>query len=225
MNRITLNVASRGLYVLNMFGTLIVSMILTFLTFEYFPIELNKLIFIGIFMGLWYLVSRLTKKIPMGQVNLEIANEGLKINWIHQFLLHNKRDELLRWNLIKDYMFQPEQHFNLFRIRTIDKRKLKFSMVDNNDEFPIFYESFEQLVNSKSENESANIVRAKNIYESNYGLISAFVLGIIMFGGVVVFLTVEPKGEPNYGILIASMVGGIFFIIQVINYRRKAKNR
>ncbi len=225
MTKITLNVVSRGLYIINMFGTLILAMILTFSAFDYLPIELNKLVFVGIFAGLWYLVSRFTKKLPKGQVSLEITNDGLVIEWIKQFHFHSKLNNLLKWEEISDYMFQPEQYFNLFRIRTKDKRKFKFSMNENNSDFSLFYESFEKLSKSKSNDNSVEIVRAKNIYESNYGLVAAIILGILLIVGVIVILTVKPKGDPNYGLLIASLIGGVLFIIQVINHRRKSKNK
>jgi len=225
MKEITLNVASRGLYVLNMFGTMIAAMFITFMVFKYLPIEINKLIFVGLFIGIWYLVSRFTKKIPKGQVSLTIKNEGLSVDWIKQFLLHNKSNNFIKWSELKDYMFQPEQHFNLFRVRTKDKRKFKFSMDDNNDSFDLFYTEFEQVVEMKSNDNSVEINRAKNIYESNYGLISAIILGIIMIAGVVIILTVKPKDEANYGLLIGSLAGGVFYIIQVIKYRKKSKNR
>ncbi len=225
MNKINLNVASRGLYILHYFGSLILAAIATIPLFKLIN-DLNKLVFIIIYGGVWYIISRFTKKIPQGQVELELKDDGIQVSWQKQFFLHNKKDHLIKWQNIRDYMFQPEQYFDLLRIRTKDKKKYKFSMIGENDDFPFFYEKLEEVMESKSSEDSIEIKRAKNIYESNYGLISAVFMGIVIIAGVIAFIFIEPKenSSPNYGLLIASLAGGIFFIIQVISYRKKNKN-
>ncbi|GAA3790441.1 hypothetical protein GCM10022271_23440 [Corallibacter vietnamensis] len=225
MNKIELNVASRGLYLLHYLGSPILAAIATIPLFKLFD-DLNKLSFIVIYGGVWYITSRFTKKIPNGQVELEMKEDGIQVNWQKQFLLHNKSDQLIKWQNIKDYMFQPEQYFDLLRIRTKDKKKYKFSMIGENNDFPFFYEKLEETIKSKSTDDSIEIKRAKNIYESNYGLISAIFMGLVIIAVVIAFIFIEPKGNssPNYGLLVASLAGGIFFIIQVISYRKKNKN-
>ncbi len=128
MNKIEITVASRGLYLLHYLGSAIIAAILTILIFKLIT-EINQIVFIAIFGGIWYLLTRFTKKIPKGQVELEIQEQGIHIKWINQILLHNREDLLIGWEEIKDYMFQPEQYFDLLRIRTKDKRKFKFSMI------------------------------------------------------------------------------------------------
>jgi hypothetical protein len=223
MNKIVIKVASRGLYVLHYFGSAIIAVILTIFTFKFIG-DLNQLIFIVIFGGVWYLISRFTKNIAKGQVALEIKQDGIQVDWTKQIMLHDKKDLLIKWKEISDYMFQPEQHFNLLRIRTKDKRTFNFNMLDENDDFPLFYEKLQEEIKTKAE--SIHIQRAKNIYETKYGLISAIFIGVVIVMGLIAFLVIEPKGnsKPNYGLLIASLAGGIFFIIQVLNYRKKSKN-
>lgn len=120
-------------------------------------------------------------------------------------------------------MFQPEQYFDLLRIRTKDKRKFKFSLIGDNDDFPIFFEKLEKEMKSKSTDESIEITRAKNIYEGTYGLILAIFMGVVIIAFVVAFIFIEPKGNSNsnYGLLIVSLTGGIFFIMQVLSSRNK----
>jgi len=222
MNRIELTVASRGLYLLHYLGSALIAAILTILFFK-FIIELNQIVFIIIFGGIWYLITRFTKSIAKGQVELEIQEHGIYVKWINPIPLHNRKDLLIDWKEIKDYMFQHEQYFDLLRIRTKDKRKYKFSMIGDNDDFPLFYERLEEVFKSKSTDESIEIERAKNISESKYGLISAIFMGVVIIAGAVAFIFIEPKGnsKPNYGYLITSLAGGIFFIMQVISYRNK----
>lgn len=222
MFKINLNVVSRGLYLLHYFGSMIVAMILTTPLFKLVD-NFNKLVFIFIFGATWFIVSRFTKKISKGKVELEIKKEGIQVSWQKQFFLHNKKDHLIQWQNIKDYMFQPEQHFNLLRIRTKDNKKYKFSMMEGNSRFPFFFDKLEEVIQSKSSDDSIEIKRAKNIYESNYGLISAILMVLVIIAGLIAFIFIKPKGNssPNYGLLIASLAGGIFFIIQVMSFRKK----
>ena len=222
MNKIELTVASRGLFLLHYIGSLILAGLLTIIVFKLTG-DINKLAFLIIYVGIWFVISRFTKEIPKGKVELEMTQDGFKINWQKQFLLHDKNDILIRWEEIKDYMFQSEQYFDLLRIRTKNNRKYNISMLGENSDFPIFYQKLEEEIKAKSENETVDIKRAKNMYESNYGLISAIFMGAVILAGIIAFLLIEPKGSPNYGILITSLAGGIFFIIQVINYRKKNK--
>ena len=52
---------------------------------------------------------------------------------------------------------------------------------------------------------------------------TAIFMGVVIIAGAVAFIFIEPKGnsKPNYGYLITSLAGGIFFIMQVISYRNK----
>lgn len=179
--------------------------------------------FIAILGGIWYIITRFTKEIPKGRVKLEITHDGIQVNWIKQILLHNKKDVLIKWEDIRDYMYQPEQHFDLLRIRTKDNRRLKLSMIGDNSKFLIFYFNMEHEIKSKSSDGFINIKKAKNIYESTYGLIGAVFIGAVIIVGLLAFIFIEPKGntKPNYGLLIGSLAGGIFFIINVIAHRKK----
>lgn len=179
--------------------------------------------FIAILGGIWYIITRFTKEIPKGRVKFEITHDGIQVNWIKQILLHNKKDVLIKWEDIRDYMYQPEQHFDLLRIRTKDNRRLKLSMIGDNSKFLIFYFNMEHEIKSKSSDGFINIKKAKNIYESTYGLIGAVFIGAVIIVGLLAFIFIEPKGntKPNYGLLIGSLAGGIFFIINVIAHRKK----
>lgn len=225
MNRIVIKVASRGLYVLHYFASAIIATLLTIFVFKFIG-DLSQLVFIVILGGVWYLISRFTKNIAMGQVVLEIKQDGIQVDWTKQIVFHNKKHLLIKWEEIKDYMVQPEQYFNLLRIRTKDKRTFKFNMIGENDDFHLFYEKLEKEIKTKTKNDSIDIKRAKNIYETKYGLISAIFMGVVIVIGLIAFLVIEPKGSSkhNYGLLIASLAGGIFFIIQVLNYRKKSKD-
>ncbi len=226
MNKIKITVASRGLFALQYVGSPIIAAVLAIFVFKFIG-EFHAIGYLVILVGVWYLISHFTKNIAKGEVALEIKQEGVQINWTKQIVFHDRSDILIKWEEIRDYMFQPEQHFNLLRIRTKNKRTFKFNIIEEKDDFYLFYEELEKEINTKIENDLMDINRAKNIYETKYGLISAIFMAVIIVIGLIAFIVAEPKGntKSNYGILIASFAGGIFFIIQVINYRKNGKNR
>jgi hypothetical protein len=53
-----------------------------------------------------------------------------------------------------------------------------------------------------------------------YALVGAILLGTMIIGLVVAILIFKPKGTPNYAMLFASVMGGLYFI-QVYDHRRK----
>lgn len=222
MNKIEITVASRLLYILHYLGSLIIAAILTSYIFKIVN-NISEIVFIAILGGIWYIITRFTKELPKGRVKLEITKDGIQVIWIKQILLHNRKDVLIKWEDISDYMYQPEQHFDLLRIRTKDNRRLKLSMIGDNSKFLIFYFNMEDEIKSRSSDGFINIKKAKNIYESTYGLIGAVFIGAVIIVGLFAFIFIEPKGntKPNYGLLLGSLAGGIFFIINVIAHRKK----
>jgi hypothetical protein len=71
------------------------------------------------------------------------------------------------------------------------------------------------------EDAAVNISKAKTIYETTYGLVIAIFLGVIIIVAIGMLIFAKPSGTKNYAGLIASIFGGIFFILQVYSYRKK----
>lgn len=227
---IQLNVISRGLYVTSMligiFGSVLLALLISAQVLVRLSFKPNQLIFIGFVGILWYLINRLTKDLSKGKINIELDNEGIKMTWTKQFFLHKRKDITFKWEEIKDYMHQAEQYFDLFRIRLHDKRKIKLSLDDNNEEFYFFYEEFEEFIKKVSlTNEHIKITRAKTIYETAYGLIMAVILGLMIMGIILMFIFIKPKNDSvsRYFYLGTTIMGGLFFIIQVYRMRKMTK--
>jgi hypothetical protein len=88
-----------------------------------------------IFGAIAYFLYRLIGRFDRGKVELDVLDSGLNIVWLKQLPLFNKESRLIQWNEIQDYVFQPEQYFDVFRIRLKDKTKIKLNLNETTPEF------------------------------------------------------------------------------------------
>lgn len=213
-----LKVVSRGYYALRYFLSIAVAVFITL------SIGLPKgqmLLFLVVFGLAVFLVIIATKNIDKGEVELNILDEGISVKWIKQFHFIHRQSRTYKWSEIEDYVFQPDQNFDLFRIRMTDKTKIKFNLKETTEEFTNFYTDFESKAKQVSQLDGKlKIKKGKTVYETTCALVGAIVLGVMIIGLIVTILFVKPKGTPNYAMLIFSVMGGLFFIIQVYNHRR-----
>lgn len=227
---VQLSIVSRGLYVLSIYiwalGSILLTLLVSTQILERLNYKPNQFIFVALAILFWYLIDKLTKSFPRGKVELILDREGVQLVWIKQFFLHKKKNMTVRWEDIKDYMYQPEQYFDLFRIRLHNKEKIKLSLDEGNEEFYFFYLEFEEFMKElSSSNQNIKIKRSKTIYETTYGLIMAVILGLLIIGGLLMFIFIKPKNSSLsiYFYLGATVVGGLFYILQVYRMRQSAK--
>ncbi len=218
----TIEVVARGFYVLRyllaialgVFCTLGLFICLTFIPKDQF------ILFLGVFGGLTYLILKVTKRLDKGLVNLTIDNEGLKIEWLRQFMFHNKPNEKIKWVEIVDYTYIPDQHFDIFRIRT-DRKKIKLSLAETKESFYAFYGELEEKVEIlKAVDKNLNVKRGRTFYETKWAVVFAIfiVLLLVAFVGLLIF---RPPEKINYGSLFIFLGGAIFYVYTVWSYRQK----
>jgi hypothetical protein len=108
-------VVARGLYVLRYFLSIAIGIIIAFAVLP----KGELIIFLVVVGGIVYLLFRITKGIDKGIVNLTINEEGVEIEWVKQFPLHNKVNEKIKWVDIIDYTHIPDQHFDISLIARV----------------------------------------------------------------------------------------------------------
>ncbi len=162
-------------------------------------------------------------------IELTIENDGLKMKWLRQFLFQNRPDRNITWTEIKDFVFEPDRQFDKFKLTLKDGTKFKFhhnTDHDNKDDFQQFRIDFEKKISkiNSDKDKTNDIKRGKTIYETVWGLILA-VIGIVMIVAIIIiFLFFPIKKTTNYAALGASMIGAIYFILQVYIQRTKNKD-
>lgn len=194
--------------------------------------EGQPLIFIlcfALIIGLAYYLSRFT---ATAEIKITIDDEGVKRQWVRQFILHSKPDNDFKWAEIEEYVYQPDRQFDQFKLRFKDGTKFKFyhnNEHDSKDDFRNFLSDFVQTVEQLNNVDDAklnDIKLGKTIYETSWGL-SIAIIAVIMIIGLPIILFVLPhNGTPklsNYATLGASYIGAIYFIVQVYTHRKKRK--
>ena len=110
----------------------------------------------------FYFLYKKSEKLEQAIIDFKINDKGLSIKWEKQFILQNKPNEFIEWSEIKDYTYQPEQYFNLFKIKLNNGKKYKFSFIDYTSDFYRFYLTLEKKTDRKSlQSEKINIKRGK----------------------------------------------------------------
>jgi hypothetical protein len=217
-----IEVVARGFYVLRYLLAIALGVFCTlglFIYLTFIPKD-QIILFMGVFGGLTFLILKTTKRLDKGLVNLTIDNEGLKIEWLRQFMFHNKPNENIKWVDIVDYTYIPDQHFDIFRIRT-DKKKIKLSLAETSESFYVFYGELEEKVEIlKSADKNLNVKRGRTFYETKWAVVFAIfiVLLLVAFVGLLIF---RPPEKINYGSLFIFLGGAIFYVYTVWSYRQK----
>lgn len=155
-----------------------------------------------------------------------ITETEIQVRWLNQFIFHNKPDITFKWSDIDEYKYQPDRNFDLFKLKLADRRIIKIwhNTSTTNDDFQKFIDFFERRVqayNSKDVDASNNIKRAKTIYETKLGLTLAIFAGLCLVAVPILIVVLPQKSKINWAGLGVGYAGGLFFIFQVIAYRKK----
>jgi hypothetical protein len=220
-------IVARGYYIIRIFSSLFLSGFIIAIALTRFGIDIKEQIFVFtmIFCGFSYMLYRLTNTIDKGEIELKIVDIGLKITWIRQFYLFKKEDSILKWNEIQNYLFQPDQHFDMFIIKLKSKRKIKFNLKETSEEFLEFFSEFEEKIKEmKLADPTISITKAKNMYETTFALIMAYILGLMLIGTIGLLIFGETEHSPSNGPFFTFLGGSLFYIHQVYIHRKKAKN-
>ena len=143
MNRIEVEVASKGLYVLRYFLSIAVSLTTAFFIAP--PQENSKLIFLLAAAPGYLIFEQLTKKLYVGKMIMEMNKEGLQFIWIKQFIFHNKQNISLQWSEISEYSYDSSSHLDQFVLKLKSGKKMKFFFRFMEEGFMDFYYSMQEL--------------------------------------------------------------------------------
>ena len=154
-----------------------------------------------------------------------ITETEIQLQWINQFLFQNNPDLTINWSEIRQYKYRPDQYFDLFKIELNDGKiiKLRHNTFTTKDDFKTFLSDFEtkvHLYNQRNANTSTDITRAKTIYETKLGVVLAMLTALCLIAIPILIIILPHRRQSNWG-LIAAFSAGIFFITQVLIYRKK----
>lgn len=193
----------------------------------------QPLIFVLFFAPIIILAFYLPKFTSVALIEIIIDETGITKRWLKQFLLRKKRNEVVKWNEIQNYIFQPDRQFDKFKLNLKSGKKFVFyhnNDHDDKDDFRLFLTDFINKVENINTQENITVkdkIRiGKTIYETKGGLILA-ILSIIVLVGLPILFIFSPHKDAiktsNIFMLASSYIGAIYYIIQVYIHRKKRK--
>jgi hypothetical protein len=155
-----------------------------------------------------------------------ITESEIQVRWLDQFIFHNKPDLNINWNDIQEYKYQPDKNFDLFKLKLKDGTVIKLwhNTSTTDDDFKRFVGEFErqvQIHNQRDTDTTTDIKKAKTIYETKLGLALAVFAGLCLLAIPILIAVLPNKSKVNWAGLGVAYAGGLFFIFQVLAFRRK----
>lgn len=193
----------------------------------YFHKKQSVILFLTIVISIFYSVKFLIKTKAYTDVEVYLTDLAIECNWARPFLFQSKENSYIEWSTIKSYTFEPQQRFDLFKIKTHSGQTIRLSHdkeSNQRDDFKIFLRDFKQKVKgiNKEQSNFTTIQKGKTIYETSFGIITAYIFLISLPYILYLSFTNENK---NPGSLIFSISSGLYFVLQVYNHRKRKKSR
>ena len=132
----------------------------------------------------------------------------------------------INWSDIAEYKFQRDRNFDLLKLKLSDGQvfRLWHNNLFTKDDFYRLVSTFEKRTLIYNESHSATtgvIKRGKTIYETTGGLILAIIAGLSLIGIPIFIYFLPSKANVNWAGFGLAYAGGLFFIGQVIYFRRR----
>jgi hypothetical protein len=226
MNRIEVDVASRGLYTLRYFLSITVALTTAFFIAP--PTENSKLIFLLAVAPGYIIFEQLTKKLYVGRMIMEIKKEGLQFIWTKQIIFHNAPNISLKWSEIREHSYDCTSHLDQFVLKLENGKKVKFFFRFMEEEFLAFYNNMQELTETISSiDEFVDIKRKVGFFETEIGKWLIFGFGLIILGACGFALKVRDWQEINWFGFVVLLIMGLSMVVPRIKQltRKEVANK
>ncbi len=179
--------------------------------------------FLGFVLFLIQVVISFILSWAISTIKLEVIidESKIKIRKLKGILPYETKE--FEFTEIDEYKYTPDRNFDTLKIKLKNRKTIRLvrldTVVNRNKEFNKFVNRFSSIVNKLNDENKTEIYRVLNFYETKQGIYIAYIFAIcIAFLIVSLFLT--PNTMNKAGAIVAIM-GGSFYIFQVIHFRRK----
>ncbi len=206
------------------FMTVLIGAVL--LAIKFFPTRNNPGLSISIVIVVFILAHFATKQTSIAVIEITLTKQKIYFKWFKNYLFQSNAEWTINWSDIAEYKFQRDRNFDLLKFKLTDGKI--FRIWHNNgftkDDFYSLVAAFEKNILNYNENHNAtaNIIkRGKTIYETNAGLVLAIIAGLCLIAIPILIYFIPTKSKINWVGFGAAYGGGLFFIGQVIHFRRR----
>lgn len=217
MNRIEVEVASKGLYVLRHFLSIAVAITTAILVAP--PQENSELIFLLAAASGFLIFEQLTKKLYLGKMIMEMNKEGLQFIWTKQIIFHSKPNISLQWSDISEHSYDSSSHLDQFVLKLKSGKKVKFFFRFMEEEFINFYHNMQELIGAISQvDNSVQISRTVGFWETKIGKWLVFGFGVLILAVCGFILNKRDWQELNWFGFIVLLGMGLAMVIPRIRH-------
>ena len=196
------------------------------LAIKIFPTRNNPGLALPILIGVFVLAYFATKLTSIAIIEVTMTDQTIYFKWFKNFLFQSNSEWTINWSDIEEYKFQRDRSFDLLKLKLADGKI--FRLWHNNgftkDDFYDLVSVFEKRVSNYNEAHSSTtnaIKRGRTIYETTTGLVLAIFAGLSLFAIPILVYFLPSKSKVNWAGFAVAYAGGLFFIGQVIHFRRK----
>lgn len=217
MNRIEVEVASKGLYALRYFLALIVGLTTAFMIAP--PQENSKFVFLLAMLPGYLIFEQLTKKLDIGNVIMQMDKEGLQFIWAKQIMFHNKADLSIQWSEIIEHSYNSSTHLDEFVLKLKSRSKVKFYFKFIDEDFINFYYNMQELTTVISKvDDSVHISKTVDFFETEFGKWLIFGFGVVILIACGFILHIRNWQELNWFGFAVLLCFGLEMIIPRIRH-------
>jgi hypothetical protein len=195
----------------------------------FFPIQFNSF-FKGFNGVLGFIIFAVLLIVSFGfswilstnNISISMTDSNLRIDKSKGLLPYKSKDFL--FTDILEYSFIPDRQYDTLKIKLKNGeiiRILKFDSLFNSksEDFHRFVDRFKKKVDQLNDEKKTEIYRVLNFYETKQGIYIAYIFGFCILL-LVVSMIINTNKLNVAGILVA-IAGGVFYIYQVIKFKRK----
>ncbi|MBN8640705.1 MAG: hypothetical protein J0L86_02745 [Flavobacteriales bacterium] len=207
MKQYSFNTSRTYLLVIRVYISIIL-IILTVLVFEKTTSYLlHPIFFATIVFMLFFIFYKILKPISIVKTSISIYDDSITIE--KKYVLFKEIYTNIRFVEINEYLYQPTNGYNLFKIKS-KKNNLTFLVDAENEDFNKFYVLFKKRITKFQENNNIPINESLSIYEKKTGLIIGIFI-IILFLLIPLFIFFSKK-EINYSVIVTFYILGSIYL-------------
>lgn len=184
MKEYNIILSSKMMYMARLVMSLVISMALPGIIVRLFQFDFNFITYAIVSLGVFSLVMYLTQSFSKSKAKILMGHKGIELSNGKKWGQYGDRI-YISWTSVKEYTFQQEQYFSVFKIILTDQKKIKIahdisdSKHDDFDKFETDFIRFVDKYNKDASLEKHKITLGKSLYESNLGLILSYVIAIV----------------------------------------------
>jgi len=164
----------------------------------------------------------LAKLAGSAKVKIVFTEEAFFHIWKKMFIFSSEKNIKIPWNIVDNYVFEPERFFDSFIINLTTHRKYKitrlslFSVSDDFDEFCLQFPVLANRYRNQNtlEEKTQKIEQGESFYASKEFRWIFYVM-VAMFVPVVILLIISPNSKVNWGVLMVIASALAFYGIMI----------